>query len=196
MPLEDDLIAQGLWPLCGVDEAGRGPLAGPVVAAAVVLSPGSRVRGLVRDSKRLSQAQREKIFEILTSSDDVCIGVSMIDAGIIDEINILQASLRAMEEAVSNLNLPPRCALVDGNVPPELPCRCITVVRGDATEPSISAASIIAKVTRDRYMARMDIQYPGYGFSRHKGYPTREHLESIGRLGPSLIHRRSFRGVS
>jgi ribonuclease HII len=101
-----------------------------------------------------------------------------------------------MGEAVAHLRITPLCALVDGNVPPPLTCRCITVVKGDATEPSVSAASIVAKVTRDRYMYKMDSLYPGYGFSKHKGYPTRDHLEAIGRLGPSLIHRRTFKGVS
>ncbi len=196
MPLEEDLIAQGLWPLCGVDEAGRGPLAGPVVAAAVIMDPQSPLRALVRDSKRLSEALREKIFGKLTSSEGVRIAVAMIDAKTIDEINILQATLKAMGEAVEMLAISPACALVDGNVTPPLSCRCITVVKGDVTEPSVSAASIVAKVTRDRYMYRMDTLYPGYGFSRHKGYPTRDHLDAINRLGPSLIHRRSFKGVS
>lgn len=196
MPLEDDLIAQGTWPLCGVDEAGRGPLAGPVVAAAVIMDPASPLRALVKDSKRLSEAKREIIFRQLTRSNDVCMAVSMVDADIIDEINILQATLKAMSEAVERLDNTPTCAIVDGNVSPRLTCRCITVVKGDATEPSISAASIVAKVIRDLYMSRMDELYPGYGFSRHKGYPTKDHLEAISRLGPSRIHRRTFKGVS
>jgi ribonuclease HII len=196
MPLEEDLIAQGIWPLCGVDEAGRGPLAGPVVAAAVIMNPKCPLRSLVRDSKRLSETQREKIFGMLANSNEVYIGISMVDAATIDEINILKSTLMAMGEAVSKLAISPACALVDGNVPPLLNCRCITVVKGDATEPSISAASIVAKVTRDRYMGKLDELYPGYGFSVHKGYPTKAHMEAIYRLGPSQIHRRSFRGVS
>ena len=196
MPLEEDLIAQGIWPLCGVDEAGRGPLAGPVVAAAVIMDPKSPLRSLVRDSKRLSETQREKIFGMLMSSNEVYMGISMVDAATIDEINILKSTLIAMAQAVNNLTMSPACALVDGNVPPLLDCRCITVVKGDATEPSISAASIVAKVTRDRHMRKLDELYPGYGLGVHKGYPTKAHMESICRLGPSRIHRRSFRGVS
>jgi ribonuclease HII len=196
MPLEEDLIAQGIWPLCGVDEAGRGPLAGPVVAAAVIMDPRSPLRTLVRDSKRLSETQREKIFGMLISSNEVYLGISMVDASTIDEINILKSTLMAMAQAVGKLAICPACALVDGNVPPRLDCRCITVVKGDASEPSISAASIVAKVTRDRYMEKLDELYPGYGFSVHKGYPTKAHMEAIYRLGPSQIHRRSFRGVS
>jgi len=196
MPLEEDLIAQGIWPLCGVDEAGRGPLAGPVVAAAVIMNPLSPLRTLVRDSKRLSETQREKISGMLVSSSDIYIGISMVDAATIDEINILKSTLIAMGEAVGKLAISPACALVDGNVPPLLHCRCITVVKGDATEPSISAASIVAKVTRDRYMGELDELYPGYGLGVHKGYPTKAHMEAICRLGPSQIHRRSFRGVS
>jgi ribonuclease HII len=196
MPLEEDLIAQGIWPVCGVDEAGRGPLAGPVVAAAVIMNPGSSLRYLVRDSKRLSETQREKIFGMLVASPEVCIGICMVDAATIDEINILKSTMKAMGAAVSRLSISPACALVDGNMSPLLDCRCITVVKGDTTEPSISAASIVAKVTRDRYMGKLDELYPGYGFSVHKGYPTRAHMEAISRLGPSKIHRRSFRGVS
>jgi ribonuclease HII len=196
MHLEEDLIVQGIWPLCGVDEAGRGPLAGPVVAAAVIMDPKSNLRSLVRDSKRLSETQREKIFGMLANSNEVYIGISMVDAATIDELNILKSTLMAMAGAVNNLAISPACALVDGNVPPLLHCRCITVVKGDATEPSISAASIVAKVTRDRYMRKLDELYPGYGFSIHKGYPTKAHMEAIYRLGPSQIHRRSFRGVS
>jgi ribonuclease HII len=196
MPLEDDLIAQGIWPLCGVDEAGRGPLAGPVVAAAVMMEPLNPLRRLVRDSKQLTSTQREAIYGKLAESDGVWIGVSMIDAATIDDINILQATMKAMEGAVSELPVKPSCALVDGNAAPSLSCRCITVVRGDQTEPSISAASIVAKVIRDRYMEEMEGLYPGYGFSRHMGYPTKFHKEAILRLGACAIHRRSFRGVS
>ena len=195
MPLEEDLIAQGLWPLCGVDEAGRGPLAGPVVAAAVILNPGSSLRMIVRDSKSLTEKNREKIYERLISSEEVCIGVSMVDSTTIDEVNILQATLMAMKEAVTQLNIRPTCALVDGHMTPKLPCRSIPVIKGDVTEPSISAASIVAKITRDRYMMTMEESYPGYGFSRHKGYPTKYHLDAIIKLGPCRIHRRSFKGV-
>jgi ribonuclease HII len=195
MAFEDDLISRGCWPVCGVDEAGRGPLAGPVVAAAVIMAPSCMLRSMVKDSKQLTEKKREQIFEFLVRSDEVCIGVSLKDACIIDEINILQATLKAMEEAVIKLTLAPQYALVDGNVLPKLSCRGIPVIGGDESEPSISAASIIAKVTRDRLMTGLDEQYPGYGFARHKGYPTKAHLEAIRRLGASPVHRRTFRGV-
>ncbi|HPI91980.1 MAG TPA: ribonuclease HII [Deltaproteobacteria bacterium] len=196
MPLEDELIARGVWPLCGVDEAGRGPLAGPVVAAAVIMEPSSALRSSVKDSKQLTAARREKLYEMLVSSDDVRFGTSIVEAPAIDAMNILKATLMAMEEAVGRLRITPSAALVDGNAAPAVACRCYTVVKGDQTEPSISAASIIAKVTRDRIMARMEEIYPGYGFARHKGYPTKDHYEAIHRLGACPIHRRSFKGVS
>lgn len=196
MPLEDDLIARGRWPLCGVDEAGRGPLAGPVVAAAVIMGPSSALRGSVRDSKQLTAARREALYKELVSSSEVQIGVSIIDAPAIDAMNILRATLTAMGEAVGRLGIPPVAALVDGNAAPVVACPCYTVIRGDQTEPSISAASIVAKVTRDRIMEQMEDLYPGYGFSRHKGYPTKEHYAAINRLGACPIHRRSFKGVS
>lgn len=196
MTLEDDLIAQGRWPLCGIDEAGRGPLAGPVVAAAVVMPPSSPLRGLVRDSKLLSHARRETLYERLASAGDVRIGVSIVEAPDIDALNILEATLKAMGEAVQRLGTTPLAALVDGNAAPPVSCTCYTVIQGDRTEPSISAASIVAKVVRDRIMVRMDGIYPGYGFSRHKGYPTREHYDALRRLGACPIHRRTFKGVS
>jgi ribonuclease HII len=195
MALEEDLISQGFWPICGVDEAGRGPLAGPVVAAAVIIEPFHELRQVVQDSKRLSPAKREKIYECLISSDKVRIGVSQVDAALIDEINILKATLKAMTEAVSQLQENLQYALVDGNIAPPLACKCIPVIKGDLYEPSISAASIVAKVIRDRHMKTMDTLYPGYGFARHKGYPTKSHYDSIRSLGICPIHRRSFKGV-
>ncbi|MGC9323263.1 MAG: ribonuclease HII [Desulfomonilia bacterium] len=195
MALEEDLIARGYWPLCGIDEAGRGPLAGPVVAAAVIMHPGFELRACVRDSKQLSAHKREDLYERITCSDQVWIGVSMVDAGVIDSMNILKATLKAMQEAVENLRMKPVYALIDGNIAPTLGCECTPVIKGDCCEPSISAASIIAKVTRDRYMTRMDRLYPEYGFAQHKGYPTREHLSAIETYGPCPLHRRSFRGV-
>jgi ribonuclease HII len=195
MSLEEDLISCGCWPVCGVDEAGRGPLAGPVVAAAVIIVPSSRMRSIVKDSKLLTENKREEIFGILTSSNEVFIGISIVDAASIDEMNILQATLKAMEEAVKKLTIEPRYALVDGNALPKLPCQGIPVIAGDECEPSISAASIIAKVTRDRLMVRMDERYPGYGFARHKGYPTKAHVTAIRTLGVCPIHRRTFKGV-
>ncbi len=195
MALEESLISKGYWPLCGVDEAGRGPLAGPVYAAAVIMDPRHELRLVVRDSKQLSPAQRDDIFEQLTASDRVHVAFSSVDARTIDEINILQATLLAMREAVLGLGLEPRFAIVDGNAVPELPCPCVPVDRGDEHEPSISAASIVAKVIRDRHMEEMDLLYPGYGFAQHKGYPTKAHFEAIRSLGVCPIHRRSFKGV-
>lgn len=195
MALEESLISQGYWPLCGVDEAGRGPLAGPVYAAAVIMEPGHELRPVVRDSKQLSPSQREDIFKELMASDTVHVAFSSVEAGTIDEINILQATLLAMRQAVLGLALEPRFAIIDGNAAPKLPCSCVTVVRGDELEPSISAASIVAKVIRDRHMGEMDLLYPGYGFAQHKGYPTKAHFEAIRTLGVCPIHRRSFKGV-
>ncbi|HPJ92469.1 MAG TPA: ribonuclease HII [Deltaproteobacteria bacterium] len=195
MALEEDLILKGHWPVCGVDEAGRGPLAGPVVAAAVIIDPAHELRLVVKDSKKLSPAKREKIYERLISSQEIQIGVSMVDAATIDEMNILKATLKAMTDAVSKLADNPLYALVDGNIAPPLPCRCIPVIKGDQFEPSISAASIVAKVVRDRLMDQMDVRYPGYGFAKHKGYPTKSHYEAIRSLGVCPIHRRSFKGV-
>jgi ribonuclease HII len=196
MTLEDELCSQGFQPICGVDEAGRGPLAGPVVAAAVIMPPCSPLRSLVRDSKSVSRARRESIYRLIVSSPEVHWAVFEVGPVIIDRENILRATLLAMREAVSRLTVAPAYVLVDGNATPELDCPCRAVVRGDATEPAIMAASIVAKVTRDAVMGRMDRMYPGYGFARHKGYPTREHYEALRRLGACPIHRRTFRGVS
>ena len=195
MTIEEDLLSQGHWPICGVDEAGRGPLAGPVVAAAVIMDPAHELRLVVRDSKKLSPAKREKIYDRLISSDEIQVGYSMVDAPSIDEMNILKATLKAMTDAVSRLAENPVYALVDGNVAPPLNCTCIPVIKGDQLEPSISAASIVAKVVRDRLMNYMDTLYPGYGFAKHKGYPTKTHYEAIRSLGICPIHRRSFKGV-
>jgi ribonuclease HII len=195
MALEESLISQGYWPICGIDEAGRGPLAGPVVAAAVIMDPGHELRLKVRDSKLLSAARRASLCDRIMGSSRIQVGISMVDAGSIDTINILKATLKAMSEAVLKLEMPPQYAIVDGNIAPELPCLCTPVIRGDQFEPSISAASIVAKVIRDRYMEKMDALYPGYGFAQHKGYPTQAHYDAIRSLGACPIHRRSFRGV-
>ena len=195
MSYENSLIAQGLWPLCGVDEAGRGPLAGPVSAAAVILKPESPLRDMMADSKKLTPARRDKIYNIIMTSSDAVVGVAMVDEKEIDRINILNASLKAMQIAVSKLADKPVCALIDGNRPPQLDCRTVPIVKGDQSEASIAAASIVAKVTRDRFMLEMDGLYPGYGFAKHKGYPTAAHYAAIRELGPCPIHRRSFKGV-
>jgi ribonuclease HII len=175
--------------VCGVDEAGRGPLAGPVIAAAVVLDPARIPKGL-NDSKQLNEAKREALFDAIMASASVGIGV--VEAGVIDRINILQATLLAMRQAVMQLVTAPHLALVDGNRKPPLPCDVETIIKGDGKCSSIAAASIIAKVTRDRMMLVLDAQYPLYGFSNHKGYGTEEHLAAIATHGPCPLHRRSF----
>lgn len=176
--------------VAGVDEVGRGPLAGPVVAAAVILDPQRPIEGLA-DSKKLNERQRERLFEQIRERA-LHWALGRAEAGEIDRINILQASLLAMRRAVEALPLVPGLALVDGNRCPTLPCPARAVVGGDASEPAISAASILAKVTRDREMVALDSRFPGYGLARHKGYPTRVHLEALRELGVTPIHRRSF----
>ena len=177
----------------GVDEAGRGPLAGPVVAAAVILDPARPIPGL-DDSKRLSPQRREALdAEIRARAAGWAI--ARVDVDVIDAINVLEATMLAMREAVARLVPAPERVLVDGNRCPDLPCPTRAVVRGDATVAVIGAASILAKVARDREMVEMDRRYPGYGFARHKGYGTRAHREALLRLGPSPIHRRSFAPV-
>lgn len=179
--------------ICGIDEAGRGPLAGPVVAAAVLLPRRGRPRGL-GDSKQLTGEAREQLARAIRACGVVGVGVASVEE--IDAINILQASLLAMKRAFEAL-LPelPVAAIVDGNMAPELPCPVEAVVEGDAIVPLVSAASIIAKVERDRIMTELCARYPGYLFSKHKGYGTPEHQEALKRLGPCAIHRRSFKPV-
>ena len=177
----------------GVDEAGRGPLAGPVIAAAVVLDRRRTIRGLA-DSKTLSNKQRERLAaEIKRRAAAWAIGRAEVDE--IDRLNILQASLLAMQRAVHALPEPPDLALVDGRHSPQLTCRVRAFVRGDARIRAISAASILAKVTRDAIMRDLDSLYPGYGFARHKGYPTRVHFAALAKLGACPVHRRSFAPV-
>jgi ribonuclease HII len=179
--------------IAGVDEAGRGPLAGPVIAAAVILDPDNPVPGL-KDSKQLSASRREALYgEIICRA--VAWGVGHAGVEEIDRLNILQASLLAMRRAVLALDPAPRRVLVDGNHCPRLDCPVEAIVRGDGTVAAISAASIIAKVTRDRQMVELDRSYPGYGLARHKGYPSREHLEALQRLGVTPLHRRSYAPV-
>ena len=176
--------------VAGVDEVGRGPLAGPVVAAAVILDPERPIEGLA-DSKKLSEKRRDALDPVIRERA-LCWALGRAEPEEIDRINILQASLLAMQRAVAALAIRPGLALVDGNKAPQLPCPVRTIVGGDASEPAISAASIIAKVRRDREMAELDARYPGYGLAKHKGYPTRQHLEALQLLGVSEIHRRSF----
>ncbi|WPL18023.1 Ribonuclease HII [Thiorhodovibrio winogradskyi] len=184
----------GVSRIAGVDEAGRGPLAGPVVAAAVILNPNQPLTGLA-DSKTLSATQREQLDREIRANA-LGYAIALVSAADIDRENILNASLRAMREAVHALRPPAHRALIDGNrCPLDLCCPAEAIVRGDAREPAISAASILAKVARDALMVELDAQYPGYGFARHKGYPTRVHLETLQRLGPCPEHRLSFAPV-
>lgn len=178
--------------VAGVDEAGRGPLAGPVVAAAVVFPPGVRIDGL-GDSKALSEARREALFPIIRERTHC--GVAVVSPRDIDEINILRAAMRAMREAVVALPVRPDIVLVDGNQFPKSGLREKTVVKGDAKSASIMAASILAKVTRDRLMIEAHAAYPQYGFDRHKGYPSPDHVEALKRHGPCPLHRRTFAPV-
>ena len=179
--------------VAGVDEAGRGPLAGPVVAAAVILDPMVRIEGLA-DSKCLS-AQRRAELDLEIRERALSCAVAGVGVDVIDSVNILQATMRAMRDAVARLDPPPEEVLVDGNRCPELPYPARAVVRGDASVAAISAASILAKVARDREMIEMDRLYPEYGFARHKGYGTRAHRDALLRFGPSPIHRLSFAPV-
>ena len=195
---ERALWQQGLTLIAGVDEAGRGPLAGPVVAAAVVFPCGwleagldSRLRGL-NDSKQLTEAQREEYYAILIAHPEIRYAIADADAGLIDRINILQATHRAMNAALEQLRPPPQHVLVDGSPVKSMRLPNTPLVKGDARSYSIAAASVLAKVTRDRLMREFDRLYPGYGFAEHKGYGTPQHLAAIRRHGPCPIHRRSF----
>jgi len=190
---EQDAVSRGLAPVCGIDEAGRGPWAGPVVATAVILDPARIPEGL-DDSKKLRAAQRDALFDPIMAGAQVGIGIA--DVARIDRDNILQATFWAMAEAVRQLATPPRLALVDGNRAPKLPCPVQTVITGDAESLSIAAASIIAKVTRDRLMVELDRTFPHYGFARHKGYGTAQHQACLDRHGPCPQHRRSFAPVA
>ncbi len=176
--------------LAGVDEAGRGPLAGPVMAAAVILDPARPIVGLA-DSKTLTEGQRDDL-ETQIKARALAWAVGRAEVEEIDALNILWASMLAMQRAVLALSAPPTLALVDGNRCPELPCRSMAVVQGDRTVAAISAASILAKVARDRELLRLDAEYPGYGFARHKGYPTKSHMAALQSLGVTPVHRRSF----
>ena len=176
--------------ICGVDEAGRGPLAGPVFAAAVILPYNIEIDGL-NDSKKLSEKKREYLFDIIREKA-VCFGIASCDEKEIDEINILNASMLAMKRAVEALSVKPEFLLVDGNIARFFDQPALAVIKGDAKSPSIAAASIIAKVLRDRECLKMDEEYPQYGFAGHKGYPTKAHFAAIEQHGVSPIHRKSF----
>ncbi|HEY6986355.1 MAG TPA: ribonuclease HII [Rhodanobacteraceae bacterium] len=186
--------ANGDEVLAGVDEAGRGPLAGPVVVAAVILDPSKPIVGLA-DSKVLCENERERLAALIRVRA-LAFSVVAVDVPEIDRFNIFRATMLGMQRALAGLPLPPAYALIDGNhLPKPMPCPARAVVDGDAKEPSISAASIIAKTFRDHLMCELDTAYPGYGFARHKGYSTPEHFEALERLGPCAIHRRTFAPV-
>jgi len=189
MDLFDDQPTPVLM-LAGVDEVGRGPLAGPVIAAAVILDPSRPITGL-RDSKKLTAARRAELAEII-EAQALAVGVGRAEVAEIDLLNILRASLLAMERAVANLAVQPDVVYVDGNITPTLAMPAVAIVGGDDRVASISAASIVAKVIRDREMDRAAAHYPNYGFERHKGYATAAHLEALERFGPSPLHRMSF----
>nr|WP_243148051.1 ribonuclease HII [Bittarella massiliensis (ex Durand et al. 2017)] len=183
-------LRQRFGTLCGVDEAGRGPLAGPVCAAAVVLPEGYLPEGL-NDSKKLTEKRRELLFDEIRENA-VAYSVQLVDNEIIDDINILNATMQAMAQAIAGLGVPVELALIDGNRCPPANLPCQAVVQGDARSASIAAASILAKVTRDRLMLEYDQLFPGYGFARHKGYPTKAHYQALTELGVTPIHRLTF----
>ena len=179
--------------VAGVDEAGRGPLAGDVIAAAVVLDPQRPIEGL-GDSKALTEKRRDALYDQICSHS-LAWSIARASVAEIDEINILHASMLAMHRAVDGLSLRPQQVLVDGNRLPRWDYSAQAIVKGDARVAAIGAASILAKVSRDREMLALDLAYPGYGFARHKGYPTKAHMEALRTLGPSVVHRRTFRPV-
>ena len=189
---EKELYNEGIEYIAGTDEAGRGPLAGPVVAAAVILPKGLIITG-VNDSKQLTEKKREELFDLINEKA-LAVGIAFVDNNKIDEINILEASRLAMMEAIKKLKIKPQYVLSDAmkmNI--DVPVK--PIIKGDALSESIAAASIIAKVTRDRYMDEMDLKYPNYGFKKHKGYPTKDHIEAIKKYGITDIHRKTFKPI-
>ncbi len=188
--LESEAMAAGYKNICGVDEAGRGPLAGNVVAAAVILPMGLAIDGL-NDSKKLSEKKREMLFDVITK-EAIAYSIAWATPAEIDEYNILGATMLAMKRAVEGLSVPADLALIDGNFARGFDIPTQTVVKGDAKSPSIAAASILAKVTRDRQCVEMDKAYPEYGFAKHKAYPTKDHMNKVREIGPCPEHRKSF----
>ncbi len=187
---ENEMINKGYNIICGVDEAGRGPLAGPVYAAAVILPKGHIIEG-VNDSKKISEKKREFLYDKIID-ECICYSIASANEKEIDEINILQATFLAMKRAVDGLKIKPQIALIDGNQKPALDIDALTVIKGDAKSASIAAASILAKVSRDRYMIEMAKKYPEYQFEKHKGYGTKLHYEMINEHGICDIHRKTF----
>lgn len=191
---EEELYDNGYHLICGVDEAGRGPLAGPVVVASCILPPFLRIKG-INDSKKLSTKKREELYKIIVKQaiDYKIVFVSNED---VDKYNIYQATKKGMLEAISKLKVQPDYALIDAMPLHELELKHDSIIHGDARCASIAAASILAKVTRDHYMEKMDVKYPNYGFKKHKGYPTKDHLEALEKYGPCKIHRKTYAPVS
>lgn len=187
---ENEALAQGFAMVCGIDEAGRGPLAGPVCAAAVILPKGCELEG-INDSKKLSEKKRNTLFDLITEK---CLAYSIAWAtpAEVDKINVLQATFLAMERAVEGLPIQPDMVLIDGNQMPPLSLPARTIIRGDAVSASIAAASVLAKVSRDRFMVELDGQYPEYRFATHKGYGTKAHYEALALYGASPVHRQTF----
>ena len=190
LEIEEGLYSKGIKLVCGVDEAGRGPLCGPVVAAAVILKPDSKIEG-VNDSKKLSEKKREQVYENIMENA-LAVGVGMSDVDVIESVNILNATKLAMKEAISKLKVQPEYVLIDGNQMIDITIPGETVVHGDAISESIAAASIVAKVTRDRMVIEGDKTYPEYGFAKHKGYGTKAHTDAIAKYGLTPLHRPSF----
>ena len=190
LKFENEAYEIGYTCVCGVDEAGRGPLAGPVFAAAVVLGRGQIIDG-INDSKQLSEKKREALFDKI-KEEALCYSIALVDEKTIDEINILNETFLAMKKAIEGLEIKPDFAMIDGNKTPDLDIDCEAVVKGDANSVSIAAASILAKVSRDRYMFEMAEKYPEYKFEKHKGYGTKLHYQMLDEYGPSEIHRQTF----
>ncbi len=188
--IEQEWMDRGFSSVCGVDEAGRGPLCGPVVAAAVILPNGLFIEGL-NDSKKLSEKKREKLYDVICESA-VAYAIAEASVDEINQSNILEATLLAMRRAILSLPVKPDAALIDGNISRDFPLPAQAVIHGDAVSPSIAAASILAKVTRDRLCVELDQSYPQYGIIRHKGYGTKEHMDALRTHGPSPIHRTKF----
>lgn len=188
--IQNGYAAEGYQSICGVDEAGRGPLAGPVCAAAVILPPGFEIPGL-NDSKQLTDKMRRELFPVI-QAQAIAWGIAMVDEKVIDEINILNATFQAMKEAIDQLSVRPDLALIDGNRVTDFGVPAIPIVKGDARAASIAAASILAKVARDEYMEKMDEVYPAYGFAVHKGYGTKRHYAAVDQYGLCPIHRKTF----
>lgn len=188
--IEDGCFAEGFPCVCGVDEAGRGPLAGPVCAAAVILPPHAMIPGL-NDSKKLSDKKRRELFPLI-QQQAIAYGIAFVSQEEIDEINILQATFLAMKRALEQLTVTPDLALIDGNRMTDFGLPARTIVKGDSLSANIAAASILAKVTRDDLMVRIGEEYPGYGFEIHKGYGTKAHYAALEKLGPCPVHRMTF----